>query len=541
MSAPVPASHPSSGSESPGVNRDALARALAAHPAAPGDPERRRLAIALARDSLDALDWMSLAFEELSGYRFEQGHAALGRAIALAPDFLPARWLRMNHPLHPAPVSMEEAASFRTAWDDGLALFEQIDFRLAQWQSQVWGCIGSCTSFYRHYLDEDCVTGQRRYGALLHRMMAAIDPGDPPRPLATGRRRVLFCSPYFYQHTVARLFLPLIEALDARRFDIHLLHFGHEDDDWTARASRCGTFHRGPLDPQAWRQRIADLAPDVIVHLDLGMHPLPQALAALRLAPVQAVMWGHPVTTGLPTVDYVLSPDAMEPRNADHHYSERLVRLPGLGHGLDPLQPIEPAPHTDDAPLDLLCAQSIYKLMPAQDALFARIVAALPGARLHLIPHQTAEVRDWLRERMRPAFAAHRLDVEHCVVLHGHRSLDGFLQLAASCAINLDSIGWSGGMSSLDVLRLGIPTVTRPGRFMRSRQTAAVLQALDVPELVVDSDDAYVELAIALGRDPARRATLAARLRAGLPRLHERDRVARALGDFLATCKVRRR
>jgi protein O-GlcNAc transferase len=106
--------------------------------------------------------------------------------------------------------------------------------------------------------------------------------------------------------------------------------------------------------------------------------------------------------------------------------------------------------------------------------------------------------------------------------------------------LNLDSIGWSGGMSSLDVLRLGIPTVTRPGRFMRSRQTAAVLQALGVPELVVDSDDAYVELAIALGRDAARREALAARLRAGLPQLHQRDRVARALGDFLATCTVRR-
>jgi protein O-GlcNAc transferase len=541
MSASFPAPGPRSGANSSALNREALAHALATHPAAPGAPARRDLAAALARDSTDALDWMALAFEELSAYRFEAGRAALDRAVALASDFLPARWLRMNHPRHPAPATADEAAAFRAEWEAGLALFERIDFLQPQWQAQAWGCIGSCTPFYRHYIDEDCVAGQRRYGAVLQRMMAAIDRGEPPRPLASGRRRVLFCSPYFFQHTVARLFLPLIESLDPRRFDIHLLHFGEEDDAWTARAARGGRFHRGPLGPQQWRQRIAELAPDVIVHLDLGMHPLPQALAALRLAPVQVVMWGHPVTTGLKTIDYVLSPDAMEPRNADHHYSERLVRLPGLGHGLDPLQPIEPAAAMHEGGIDLLCAQSVYKLMPAQDALFARIIAALPGARLHLIPHQTADVRDWLRERMHPTFAAQGLDVESTVVMHDHRSLEGFLQLAASCAINLDSIGWSGGMSSLDVLRLGIPTVTKPGRFMRSRQTAAVLQALGVPELVVDSDDAYVDLAIALGRDASRRAALAARLRAGLPRLHDRDRVARALGHFLATCKVRNR
>lgn len=515
----------------------ALMKRYQANTLAPGDPQRRQLATQIARASGQPLDWMAVAFEAFSAYDFPAGHAALDQVIRREPNLLPAHWLRFQYPTDVAPLDDAQAETFRQRWQAGLAAFERLDFRTPAWRSQVWGCVGACTAFYRHYVDQDVLAPQRRYGALVQRMMAALDPGDRPRAMRSGRRRILFCSPYFFEHTVARLFLPLVEALDASRFDLHGLHFGPEDDPMTARARAAMTLHVGPRHAPDWRRLIAELAPDVIVYLDIGMHPLPQALAALRLAPVQACLWGHPVTTGLPTVDYVLSPDAIEPAGAEAHYSERLLRLPGLGHGLDPLSDAPCAAVDSDGPLEIICAQSVYKLMPAQDALFARILAALPDARLHLVPHQHAQVRDWLRERMRPTLAAHGVDADTRIVMHGYRPLQGFLELAAGCALNLDSIGWSGGMSGLDLLRLGLPTVTLPGSHMRSRQTAALLQRLGVTETIaVDADD-YVARAIALGRDPAARIELSARLRAALPRLHERDTVAAALGEFLANCQ----
>lgn len=521
------------------IDRATLQQRYAQHPAPAGAAERRALAARLAQAGGGHLDWMALAFEEFSAYRFPAGHAALERVVQLAPGFLPAHWLRFQYPPDVAPASDAQAAQYRARWSAGLKAFESLDFMDPRWRPQVWGCIGSCTAFYRHYLGDAVLDEQRRYGALLARMMAALDRGDPPRPLRPGRRTVLFCSPYLYQHTVARLFLPLIEALDRERFDLHCLHFGSDDDAMTARARAAAEFHGGPREAPDWRRLIGELQPDVIVYLDLGMHPLTQALAALRLAPVQAVLWGHPVTTGLSTIDYVLSPDAFEPANAEAHYHERLVRLPGFGHGLEAPPPLAVTP-ASSGPLELICAQSIYKLLPAQDALFARILAALPEARLHLIPHPEPEVRDWLRERMRPAFAAHGVDADQRVVMHGYRPLDEFRALAAGCVLNLDSIGWSGGMSSIDLLQLGLPTVTLPGATMRSRQTAALLRCLDVAELAVDSEDAYVELAIALARDPARRQALSARIQAGLPRLYQREQVAAALGEFLAGCQPTR-
>src|SRR5204863_7204302 len=69
---------------------------------------------------------------------------------------------------------------------------------------------------------------------------------------------------------------------------------------------------------------------DVLHFPDIGMDPFTYGLAHSRLAPVQTSTWGHPVTSGLPTVDYFLSSQHAEPTDAEEHYTERLVRLSRL-------------------------------------------------------------------------------------------------------------------------------------------------------------------------------------------------------------------
>ncbi|THD12344.1 hypothetical protein B1808_13510 [Pseudofulvimonas gallinarii] len=485
----------------------------------------------------NAVAWLDLGFEQFSAFRFDRGHAALNESLKRDGQLLAAHWLRFQYPLSPAPLSTAHARQYREYWSAGLAAFEALDFRHPHLRAQAWGCVGSCTAFYRHYIDDDLRAEQARYGRLLNRMMAVLDAGEPPRPMRSERRRILVCSAYLYQHTVARLFLPLFEALDRERFDLHIAHFGSDDDAMTARARATGTFH-GPRNASAWRTLIRTLAPDVIVYLDLGMHPFAQGLAALRLAPVQCSLWGHPVTSGLPTIDYALSPDAFEPANAQDHYTERLVRLPGFGHGLDPIDTGAQTVATDRREAtDLLCAQSIYKLMPEQDEVFARILAQVPGTRLHLIPHQDESVRQWLLARMRPRLLEHGVDPDTRVVLHGYRPLAEFLALADGCAVNLDAIGWSGGMSAIDLLRRGIPTVTLTGQTMRTRQTACLLRHAGLPELVANDVDGYVTTAVALATQPALRERIGQHLLDHGDGGHDRQAVIAALSQFLANCQ----
>jgi Predicted O-linked N-acetylglucosamine transferase, SPINDLY family len=76
--------------------------------------------------------------------------------------------------------------------------------------------------------------------------------------------------------------------------------------------------------------------PDLVFYPEVGMEPFVQMLASLRLAQVQCCTWGHPLSTGLASMDYYLSAADLEPADADSHYSERLLRLPGLGTVFDP-------------------------------------------------------------------------------------------------------------------------------------------------------------------------------------------------------------
>src|SRR5206468_2038946 len=69
---------------------------------------------------------------------------------------------------------------------------------------------------------------------------------------------------------------------------------------------------------------------DILHYPDIGMAPFTYTLAHTRLAPVQTTTWGHPVTSGLPTIDYFISCEPAEPKGADEHYTERLIQLSRL-------------------------------------------------------------------------------------------------------------------------------------------------------------------------------------------------------------------
>ena len=95
--------------------------------------------------------------------------------------------------------------------------------------------------------------------------------------------------------------------------------------------------------PQAFAQALAPDAPHILIYPGLLMDISSIQLAAQRLARVQCNSWGHPETSGLPTMDYFLSSDLMEPPDADAFYTEKLVRLPNLAIYYEPVatEPVE--------------------------------------------------------------------------------------------------------------------------------------------------------------------------------------------------------
>jgi len=374
------------------------------------------------------------------------------------------------------------------------------------------------TNFLLAYQGADDRALQARYGGLAARLLDVGAPSwlapRPPRAHA-GRIRVGFVSAFFRDGTAGRYFESWITDLPRDTFDVHVYHLLPGIDALGKRiADRADVFrHLSWSRPSQAAPVIRDDALDILVYPELGMGAVPFALAALRLAPVQCAGWGHPVTTGLPQIDVYFSCAPMEPPDAQRHYTERLVTLPGIGtrYRMPPASPVAARAELGlpaDVPL-LLCPQSLFKMHPDNDALFARVLAAIPRAQLVMFEGRDPDITRRFAARLgRAGIAGERLRMlPQC-------PHEDFLRINGACDVMLDTLHWSGGNTSLDALACALPIVTLPGPFMRGRQSAGMLAAMGLSELVARDEDDYVRLATRLADDADYRADVAARIRA---------------------------
>ena len=484
----------------------------------------------------NAASWFELALA-LERTGDSAARDAIANARRLAPQWERLRWIEQL--MLPSIVDDEEEA--RTAvgtFETGLAEIERgLKLDTPQQVSAALDAVLGVVTFQLHYLHGDHTALQRRFGVLVERVVARAAPAlcAPVdwQPLAHGGRiRVGFLSPYLHVHSVARFFASWITDLDRARFERHVWHCGSVTDEWTAEIAAASDHFEHASTSLGERIRAARL--DVLIFLDIGLDPRMQVLAAMRLAPRQYATFGHPVTSGLSTLDGFLSAELLEGEASERQYSEPLVRLPGLGIRMHRRAPPGDATWLRELAGDrlvLLCLQNLIKLQPAFDAVLARCVRGA-GAILVLFEFSAGQSERFGR-RLRRAFATAGVDFEANVRIIRALPYPDFLAGIAAATLVLDSPGFSGGATSLDAISMGTPIVAFAGESTRARQTSAMLKLAGAPELIARDNDAYVRIAVELAVDEARRADLGRQLRANADALFENLEGVRGLERFL--------
>lgn len=367
------------------------------------------------------------------------------------------------------------------------------------------------------YMGQDDTTLMHTLGAVMQRAATRTAPALAGAPDCRHPRRVLLAGSAFRDCTAGAYFGGWIGWLRNAGFEVVVYQLGPGRDAETERmAALASRFHfveeATSLDSLAEQLRAEQAA--LILYPELGMDSRLYPLAALRLARRQAMAWGHPVTAGMPGIDAYLSCAAMEPPEAARHYLEPLHLLPGLG--IDYRRPPLPPAATraelglpTQGPL-LLAPQSLFKLHPDNDAVYAGLLQRLAQAQLLFFDDRPAW-RDALSQRLQRAGVDARRT--HWLPA-GSRAR--YLQINAACDLMLDSQHFSGGNASLDALQSGLPVLTTPGRFMRGRQTAAMLGRIGLQDaLCVDDPSQLAVRAVELiesGEAHALRDTIRQRL-----------------------------
>jgi len=465
------------------------------------------------------------------------------KALSLKPDYAEARLAACFAELPILYADENEIATRRAAYEQSLRAF-CTDVEAGKVRRDLTKAIAAKQPFLLSYQGLNDAPLQRLYGTMVCDAMRREFPEPvalPPPPAPGEPVRVGIVSSFFHLHSNWKI--PIkgwLSQLDRSRFKISCYHLAKTHDSETdAAAALCDRFVHRHLTVEGWRREIVADAPHVLIYPGLLMDGISIQLAAQRLAPVQCNSWGHPETSGMPTLDYFLSSDLMEPDDAAEHYTEELVRLPNLSVYYEPVA-TEPVAMTReqlgfraDATV-FWCGQSLYKYLPQYDEVFARIAKQANNSQFVFLRHGGGPpVNDLFDARLERAFAAHGLKASnHCVVLD-RLNQSQFVAAIGQCDIFLDSIGWSGCNSALESLPHNLPIVTVRGALMRGRHSAAILEMMGIPETVADTVDDFVSIAVRLAGNPAERGALSRRIAEAKHRLYRDRACISALEQFL--------
>jgi len=465
--------------------------------------------------------------------------ALLMRRLEHAPNDVAARLALAMARLATIHASEAEIAERRAAYAADLAALESaVETAAPDELARSANEVGNAKPFLLAYQGQDDTPLQASYGRIASRLSLARSPQTPLAPAAGERLRIGFATSYFHQHSISKLFGGWIHQLDRSKFEVFGYHLGDSHDAVSAGlGAACDVYRHGAANQDAWARTIAADGLHVLIYPEIGMHPLPVQLACRRLAPVQAMAWGHPVTSGLPEIDYFLTCDLMEPADGERHYTEQLVRLPNLSIWYPPLPSVggrltRAGLGLSEQDMVYVCCQSLFKYLPRHDHVFPEIARRVPKAKFLFLADGRAAVTDAFRARMAGVFAEAGLAMDDHVVLAPQVPFEDFPSLLRLGDLYLDSIGWSGGNTTLEALTCDLPAITWPVGLMRGRHTTAILTVMGLEDCIAGSAAAYVDLAVRFA-DPAARATLRAQVVVRKDRLFHDLEAVRALEDFL--------
>jgi predicted O-linked N-acetylglucosamine transferase (SPINDLY family) len=345
--------------------------------------------------------------------------------------------------------------------------------------------------------------------------------------------------------------IPIFEYLDRNQFEIILYSLKVSDHPLEqycqSSASRLVQLPTDRLPSQVEAIR-ADNLDILLIATNVTTVTNPIALLAQhRLARVQVTYGCSPVTTGIRNIDYYIASKFVEPaHDAQQQYREQLITIDGVGGCFSfVLEPDAPTVKIDwksfgvsENSVLFVSGANFYKITPELRETWAKIIASVPESVLVLYPFNPAWSSEYPTTRfvnsMNAIFAKYGINKSRLVILdiQGRSNVKECLKLGN---VYLDSYPYAGYASLLDSLEVGLPSVVRKGNSLRSRRGAELLQELDVNDLITDSEESYIKLAVSLGTNAELRQRHSDKIKQkmdGTPKFLDSRAYAAQMGDL---------
>jgi protein O-GlcNAc transferase len=460
--------------------------------------------------------------------RIDEAVESYRRAIQLKPDRAEGHYnlgnaLRFKVQLDEAVDSYQRAIGLKPDYAEaynnlGLVLAEQgrLDEAIAACRSAIQlkpdnsdNYVNLLYALYHHPdYDSRRILEETRQWA---RRQGAGAPTDfPTRDRTRERLKIGYLSPFFGMCADAHYIFPLLAHHDRKQFEIFCYTRAMRDDELTDRLRpHCDHWldiRRLGITESA--ELIRGLGIDILVNISRPADDCLRIMAN-RLAPIQ-ITWltFASCTTGMETVDYRISDPYLDP--PEPSFAEKTLHLPETAWCYDPLldsPPVKPSPAQTNGFVTFGSLNRFSKINPSVIAAWSEILRSVPTSRLHILAIP-GNHRQWLLIQ----FQNLGIDPRRIEFID-RRSRLQYMQQYDRIDITLDTFPFSGHTTALDSLWMGVPVVTLSGRTSVGRAASSALHNLGLPELIAQTPQEYVSIAVRLSQNAERLFELRAGLR----------------------------
>jgi len=303
--------------------------------------------------------------------------------------------------------------------------------------------------------------------------------------------------------------------VDREQFEIFCYANMAREDDFTGKI-RAHADHWRDIslmsDDEAAQTIRADKI-DILIELTghAGDHRL--VMFGRKPAPIQVLGGGHYCTSGLDTMDYILSDAVETPEDEEQWFSETTVRMP---HGYVCYAPPDYAPEVNSLPalekgtITFGCCNNLAKINDQVMSLWADILKGIPESRLTLRTNTLDDAAT--ARRVLDRFEELGVAPER-VALAGGAPHEAFMAHYHEVDIALDPFPYSGGLTTCEALWMGVPVLAMAGGTFAGRHSASHLRNVGLEGWVAATAEEYLSLAQGHRRDLKKLGELRASLR----------------------------
>lgn len=364
-------------------------------------------------------------------------------------------------------------------------------------------------------------------------------------PIPVGRRlRIGYLSSDLRDHAIGYLMAELFELHDRDRVEVFAYYCGPASSSEITRRTQAAVEHwidiRNLTDDDA-AARIAGDGIDILIDVNGYTRDARTALLARRPAPVQVNWLGYPGTMGTPWHQYIIADDWIIPPAHEAWFSERVLRLPCYQPN-DRKRAVGPRPSRAEAglPVDAF----VFCCFNAAQKINAHTLGRWAEI-LRAVPHGVLWLLDSNEEMRRNLVVqmAARGVAAGRIVFAPRLANPLHLARYPLADLFLDTVPYGAHTTASDALWMGVPVLTLSGRSFASRVCGSLVRAAGTPEMVVERAQDYVRAAIRLAHNPAELAQLRHTLQAqrGHSTLFDMEGLVARLEDLFDEMAVRHR